>query len=137
MTLNEAIQIMTNEIVTVLADNKPTIYLFGSVALDDFQLGWVILTSLFLLIANHGNNRRKHWWGLRRALLERIDSSYFLLFEGGMLSADAFLQDNKKERSIGERAVSESPTVIKWIASAWQNCSTEAYCCMEKTFAVK
>ena len=40
MTLNEAIQIMTNEIATVLADNKPTIYLFGSVALDDFQLGW-------------------------------------------------------------------------------------------------
>ncbi len=39
MTLNEAIQIMTNEIVAVLTDNKPTIYLFGSVALDDFQLG--------------------------------------------------------------------------------------------------
>ncbi|MDD4296185.1 MAG: hypothetical protein PHC69_04415 [Ruminiclostridium sp.] len=40
MILNEAIQIMTSNIVTVLADNKPVIYLFGSVALDDFQLGW-------------------------------------------------------------------------------------------------
>jgi len=35
MKLNEAIQIMTNEIVSILHDNKPTIYLFGSVALDE------------------------------------------------------------------------------------------------------
>ena len=48
MILNEAIQIMTNEIVTVLADNKPTIYLFGSVALDDFQLGWSDIDILVL-----------------------------------------------------------------------------------------
>ena len=50
MTLNKAIQIMTEEIICVLADNKPTIYLFGSVALDDFKLGWsdidiVVLTE--------------------------------------------------------------------------------------------
>lgn len=38
MILNEAIQIMTNKIVTILADNKPAIYLFGSVAFDDFQI---------------------------------------------------------------------------------------------------
>ena len=41
MTLNEAIQIMTNEIITVLPDNKPTIYLFGSVALDEYFIGHV------------------------------------------------------------------------------------------------
>ena len=35
MILKEAIQIMTDEIVTILADNKPTVYLFGSVALED------------------------------------------------------------------------------------------------------
>ena len=48
MTLNEAIQIMTYEIVNVLADNKPTIYLFGSVALGDFQLGWSDIDILVL-----------------------------------------------------------------------------------------
>lgn len=40
MILKEAIQIMTDEIVTILADNKPTVYLFGSVALEDFKLGY-------------------------------------------------------------------------------------------------
>ena len=40
MILNEAIQIMTDEIVSILADNTPTISLFGSVVLDDFKLGW-------------------------------------------------------------------------------------------------
>jgi predicted nucleotidyltransferase len=40
MTLNEAMQMMTDEIMSILADNKPTIYLFGSVVLDDFKLGW-------------------------------------------------------------------------------------------------
>jgi predicted nucleotidyltransferase len=39
MTLNEAIHTMTDKIVSILADNKPTIYLFGSAALDDFKLG--------------------------------------------------------------------------------------------------
>ena len=33
MNLNEAIQIMTGEIISILANNKPTFYLFGSVAL--------------------------------------------------------------------------------------------------------
>ena len=40
MNLNEAIKIMTDEIVHIISDNKPTIYLFGSVVLDDFKLGW-------------------------------------------------------------------------------------------------
>jgi len=32
VTLNEAIQTISDEIVSILADNKPTIYLCGSVA---------------------------------------------------------------------------------------------------------
>jgi len=38
--LYEAIQIMTDEIMSILADNNPAIYLFGSVTLDNFKLGW-------------------------------------------------------------------------------------------------
>ncbi len=36
MTLKETIQIMTDEIVTILADNKTTIYLNGSVLISLF-----------------------------------------------------------------------------------------------------
>ncbi len=53
-----------------------------------------------------------------------------------MLSADTSYRIKEKERSIGERVAGESPTAIKWIASAWRNCPTAASCCMEKTFDV-
>jgi len=98
--MNEAIQIMTNKIVTVLADNKPTAYLFGSVALDDFQLGWSDIDILVLTEREITEQQAERLVGLRQALLERYPGNpYFRLFEGGMLSADAFLQ-NKNERTV-------------------------------------
>ena len=48
MNLDEAIQFMTNEIVLILSCNKPTIYLYGSVVLDDFKLGWSDIDILVL-----------------------------------------------------------------------------------------
>ena len=100
MALNEAIQIMTNEIVTVLANNKPTIYLFGSVALDDFQLGWSDIDILVLTNCKITEQQAETLVGFRQALLERyLGNLYFRLFEGGMLSANAFLRD-KKERMV-------------------------------------
>jgi len=134
MTLNEAIQIMTNEIATVLADNKPTIYLFGSVALDDFQLG-AILTSLFLLIAGSQNSRQKLWSGFVRLCWNAIPATRIF----GCLRVECFqrmrsYRIKKKERSIGEQAVSALPTAIKWTASAWQNCLTAVCCCTGKIF---
>ncbi|HHT95547.1 MAG TPA: phosphotransferase [Clostridiaceae bacterium] len=100
MTLNEAIQIMTNEIVTVLTDNKPTIYLFGSVVLDDFQLGWSDIDILVLTNCEITEQQAETLVGLRQVLLERYPGNpYFRLFEGGMISANAFLQD-KKERTV-------------------------------------
>jgi predicted nucleotidyltransferase len=100
MTLNEAIQIMTNEIVTVLADNKPTVYLFGSVALCDFQLGWSDIDILVLTECEITEQQAETLVGLRQALLEcHPDNPYFRLFEGRTLSAYAFLH-NKNERTI-------------------------------------
>lgn len=100
MTLNEAIQIMTNEIVTVIADNKPTIYLFGSVALGDFQLGWSDIDILVLTEHVITEQQAETMVGLRQTLLERYPGNpYFRLFEGGMLSVDAFLH-NKNERTV-------------------------------------
>ncbi|MCL2814411.1 MAG: phosphotransferase [Oscillospiraceae bacterium] len=100
MTLNEAIQIMTDEIAFVLAGNKPTIYLFGSVALDDFKLGWSDIDIAVLTEHEITGQQADTLVGLRQAMLERYPGSpYFRLFEGGMLSADAFLY-GKSERTI-------------------------------------
>ena len=40
MNLGAAIRLMTNEIASILSCNKPTVYLYGSVVLDDFKIGW-------------------------------------------------------------------------------------------------
>jgi len=100
MTLNEAIQTMTDEIVSILADNKPTIYLFGSVALDDFKLGWSDIDIAVLTEREITEQQADILVGLRQAMLERYPGNpYYRLFEGGMLSADAFL-NNKNERTV-------------------------------------
>lgn len=100
MTLNEAINIMTNEIVLVLADNRPTIYLFGSVVLDDFKLGWSDIDILVLTEREISHKQADLLVGLRQNLLERYPGNpYFRLFEGGMLSAEAFL-NRKNERTV-------------------------------------
>ena len=93
MTLNEAIKMMTSEIIAILADSKPTVYLYGSVVLDDFQLGWSDIDILVLTGREITEQQANVLVGLRQALSERyLANPYFRLFEGGMLSADAFLQ---------------------------------------------
>ena len=100
MTLNDAIKIMTDEIVSVLADNKPTVYLFGSVALGDFKLGWSDIDILVLAEKEITEQQADILIGLRQDILKRYPGNpYFRLFEGGILSADAFLC-NKNERTV-------------------------------------
>ena len=100
MTLNESTQIMTNEIVSILADNKPTIYLFGSVALGDFRLGWSDIDIVVLTECEITDEQANVLVGLRQDLLERYpDNLYFRLFEGGMRSVSAFLND-ANERTV-------------------------------------
>lgn len=100
MTLNEAIQIMTAEIVSILADNKPTIYLFGSVVLDDFMLGWSDIDIAVLTEHEITEEQANALVGLRQTMLEHYPGNpYFRLFEGGMLSADAFL-NGRSERTV-------------------------------------
>ena len=100
MTLDEAIQTMTDEIVSILAGNKPTIYLFGSVVLDDFKLGWSDIDIAVLTEHEITEQQAEILVGFRQAMLERYPGNpYFRLFEGGMLSANAFL-NGKSERAV-------------------------------------
>ena len=100
MTLNEAIRTMTDEIVSILIDNKPTVYLFGSVVLDDFRLGWSDIDIAVLTEQEITEQQAEILVGLRQAMLERYPGNpYFRLFEGGMLSTSAFL-NSQSERTV-------------------------------------
>lgn len=100
MTLDEAMKTMADEIVSVLSNNKPSIYLYGSVVLDDFKLGWSDIDILVLTEFEITEEQASKLVNLRQNMLEQYPGNpYFRLFEGGMLSADAFI-NNKTERTV-------------------------------------
>ncbi|MBQ6065518.1 MAG: DUF4111 domain-containing protein [Clostridia bacterium] len=83
---------MTARITDVLTDNAPSVYLYGSVALDDFQFGWSDIDILVLTGRQITTEQAARLLRLRRELTEREpDDPYFRLFEGGMLRLSAFL----------------------------------------------
>lgn len=91
MKLNAAITKMTAEIVKILHNNSPSVYLHGSCVLDDFRLGWSDIDILVLTqhpISDHQADRllclRQH------CQISNPDTPLFRCFEGGMLTLDAF-----------------------------------------------
>ena len=92
MTLIEAITIMVDEIGAVL-DEAPTVYLFGSVALGDFRLGWSDIDILVLTKKEMTEQQAERLLLLRQVLVERYEgTALFRSFEGAILLAEAFLQ---------------------------------------------
>ncbi len=100
MTLCEAINIMMREIASVLGDNTPAVYLIGSVALDDFRFGWSDIDLLVLTEREITGSQADKLVKLRQSLSDRYPGNpYFRLFEGGMRSVDAFLNE-RNERTV-------------------------------------
>lgn len=46
--MNRSIDVMAKKIYDILGDNFACIYLYGSVAMDDFKLGWSDIDILCL-----------------------------------------------------------------------------------------
>ena len=90
--LRGSIRKMTDAITEILADNAPSVYLYGSVALGDFHFGWSDIDILVLTGKQISQVQAERLVHLRQALTEREpDDPYYRLFEGGMLSLGAFL----------------------------------------------
>lgn len=90
--LNKSIDIMKNAIVNILESNKPSIYLFGSIVLDDFKFGWSDIDILVLTQIPITEKQANELVFLRQTLLKKdIDNKYFRSFEGGMLSLNEFI----------------------------------------------
>ena len=89
--MKRSIDIMTNRIVTILANNNPTILLYGSVTLDDFRLGWSDIDILCLTEKPIDEAQANKLVSLRQVLMDEYQGNpYFRLFEGGFISEKAF-----------------------------------------------
>ncbi len=90
--MENSINTMVNRITRVLSENNPNIYLFGSVALNDFKLGWSDIDIICLTEKVLSEEQAQVLVELRQTLLKEYpDNVYYRLFEGGILSINAFL----------------------------------------------
>lgn len=89
--MEQSIEIMKNRIVNILSNNKPSIYLYGSIVLEDFKAGWSDIDILCLTETKILDTQAKQLLNLRQELLsEYRNNLYFQSFEGGFLTLDAF-----------------------------------------------
>lgn len=89
--VKQAIDMMIGKITNILADDDHSIYIYGSCTLGDFKLGWSDIDLLILTQKTIGVKQAEALVNLRQALLENEpDNLYYRLFEGGMLSLNAF-----------------------------------------------
>ena len=83
---------MTRAICGVLFDNKLSVYLYGSVAYDDFRLGWSDIDILALTEREIAEKQAEKLVTLQQTMLsEEPGNPYYRSFEGGMLTLGAFL----------------------------------------------
>ena len=79
-----------------MRENSPSVYLYGSVVLGDFRLGWSDIDMVVLTQSQLSESQAERLVGLRQKLLEEEPKNpYFRSFEGGMLTLDAFLRGEK------------------------------------------
>ena len=84
---------MVREISGILSDCEPSIYMYGSSALNEFQLGWSDIDILVLTERKIAEKQAQILVRLRQAMLEKEPGNpYYRCFEGGMLTLDAFLR---------------------------------------------
>lgn len=91
-TRDKAIEEMTFQISGILSDCSPSMYLYGSLPLGDFRFGWSDIDALVLTEKPMSEQQAQKLLHLRQTMLEKDPGNpYFRLFEGGMLTVDAFL----------------------------------------------
>lgn len=90
--MQHAMSVMTGEILRTLDACHPSIYLYGSLTLDDFQPGWSDIDILCLTREPLSVRQAENLVNLRQRLQEREpENPFYRSFEGGMLTLDAFL----------------------------------------------
>ncbi len=94
-----ALDIMKHAIVTILEPNQPTLYLLGSIVLDDFKLGWSDIDFICLTQTPVTKEQANMLLHLRTRLSrEYAESQFYRSFEGAFLSLEAFI--SKKDDTV-------------------------------------
>lgn len=94
-----ALDIMKNQIVTILESNQPTLYLLGSIVLDDFKLGWSDIDFICLTQTPITKDQAEMLLYLRTKLsCENAENQFYRSFEGAFLSLEAFI--SKKDDTV-------------------------------------
>lgn len=94
--LTLAIETMKQRLTDILAPCMPTVYLYGSIPLHDFRLGWSDIDILVLTEKPISEGQAQTLVTLRQAMLtEGPHNPYYRSFEGGMLTLKAFLSGEK------------------------------------------
>lgn len=82
---------MIDAISRILAGNKPSIYLYGSLTLNDFRLGWSDIDIIVLTEKRISADQAQNLVSLRQKMLETEPANtYYRSFEGAMLTLSAF-----------------------------------------------
>lgn len=94
--MQNSIKIMKEEIITILKEKNPSIFLFGSIALNDFKLGWSDIDIVCFCEKPILVSQCEALVHLRQDLMVKYkDNPYFRLFEGGFITWDAFVHNTK------------------------------------------
>lgn len=89
--MNRSIDVMAKNISAILGDKIVCIYLYGSVVMDDFKLGWSDIDILCLTKEEISDYEAEQLVDLRQKLLNKEEANpYFRSFEGAIVSIDEF-----------------------------------------------
>ena len=95
--LKNSIKCVENKIVSTLKDNVLAIYVYGSIVLEDFKLGWSDIDLLVLTKNTIDEDVAKKLLTLRQEMLkEEPKNKYYRSFEGAILSLNGFLNQTKE-----------------------------------------
>lgn len=90
--MNESIDRLINEIVTIMGGDIECIWLYGSIVLNDFRLGWSDIDFIALTRKPITNEQAEKMLLLRQALsAKEPDNLYYRSFEGIIANRDEFL----------------------------------------------
>lgn len=91
--MDASIRLMTSVIADILRESQPSIYLYGSVTMDDFRPGWSDVDLLALTRRPITPEQAERLLPLRQTLPKQYPELFFARsFEGGMLDIASFLK---------------------------------------------
>lgn len=118
--LRLAINTMVVSIYRILADNSPSIYLYGSVTAEDYRPGWSDVDLLVLTADRISPSQAERLLYLRQELCVLDPATpHYRLFEGGMLDLGSFL-------------TGEETRVVYWGTTGERIKSTHAFSALDR-----